>query len=97
LRDTSATLASLSADATTPLSQLATVPGRVVLLLGSERRGPSAELDGLAARRFSVPMDESVESLNVSVAGGIALYERFAATSGDPDEVPVAKAQIRDR
>lgn len=80
LRDASATLVSLAADATTPLTELATVPGRVALLLGSERTGASHELDALATHRYAVPMSHGVESLNVSVAGALALYVRGTAT-----------------
>lgn len=76
VRTTSATLVSLTPHAANPLSELAAVPGRVALLLGSERRGPSRVLDDEAAERFRVPMRLGVESLNVSVAGAIALYER---------------------
>ncbi len=73
-----ATLVSLAATAPESPADLAAVPGRVAILLGSETAGPSRELDALASRRFAVPMHEGVESLNVSVAGAIALYERRA-------------------
>jgi TrmH family RNA methyltransferase len=69
-------LASITADATTPLSGISRVSGRLAILMGSERSGASTALDSAAARRFAVPMMPGVESLNVSVAAGLALYER---------------------
>ncbi|MDA4893341.1 hypothetical protein PFZ55_41415 [Streptomyces sp. MS2A] len=69
-------LVSLAADAGAPLSGVAAIPGRIAILMGAERRGASRRLDGLARWRYAVPMTAGVESLNVSVAAGIALYER---------------------
>ncbi|UFU08201.1 TrmH family RNA methyltransferase [Ruania halotolerans] len=77
LREVPLTLLSLAATATTPLAEIAAVRGRAAILLGSERRGASRELDSLASHRFAVQMSHRVESLNVSVAGAIALYERL--------------------
>jgi len=74
-------LASLAADGASPLPAIAELPGRIALLMGSERAGASPELDALAERRYRVPMGEGVESLNVSVAAGIALYERRRQTA----------------
>lgn len=69
-------LVGLAATADVPLAELARMPGRVALLLGGERCGASRELEALAERRLAVPMSPGVESLNVSVAGALALYER---------------------
>lgn len=49
---------------------------RLALLMGSEKTGPSAQLADAADTTVSIPMLSAAESLNVSVAGGIALYER---------------------
>lgn len=68
-------LASLTADATEPLSSIRDVPGRLALVLGGERDGVSTELDSLTSHRYAISMTPDVESLNVSVAAGIALYE----------------------
>ena len=46
-----------------------------VILMGSEGKGLSRELLELADERVSIPQIGSVESLNVSVACGIILYE----------------------
>ncbi|QZY51527.1 TrmH family RNA methyltransferase [Leucobacter tenebrionis] len=69
-------LASLSADAGTSLETISRLRGRIAVLLGSERAGASGELTSIATHRYAVPMSPDVESLNVSVAAGIALYER---------------------
>lgn len=69
-------LASLAADGDAPLWSIGAAAERIALLMGSERSGASAELENLADWRCSVPMSPGIESLNVSVATGIALYER---------------------
>ncbi|WP_435299066.1 TrmH family RNA methyltransferase [Timonella sp. A28] len=76
LRTEDIPLACLAADGETPLSSISTLDGRISLLLGSERTGASTELEDAAKWRCSVPMNPNVESLNVSVATGIALYAR---------------------
>jgi RNA methyltransferase, TrmH family len=47
---------------------------RIALAVGNEGAGVRDELVRAAGRRVSVPMRESVESLNVGVAGSILLY-----------------------
>lgn len=84
-------LISLSAHGTTPLSAVRDIPDPVALLLSNERRGASPFFQESAARGFFVPMSPEVESLNVSVAAAIALYERRHRTWGpDADESPKA-------
>lgn len=78
LRREHVSIATLSPDARTPLRAIRSVADRVAIVLGSERNGVSQDLDALADRRFSIPMTPGVESLNVSVAAGIALYEHGA-------------------
>lgn len=51
----------------------------VALILGSEEDGISHELWGLCDEQYKIPMQGKTESLNVSVAAGIALYQVFAA------------------
>lgn len=67
-------LASLAADSPAELSEISNVDGRIALVMGSEKNGVSTQLHEHATYRFSIPMREGVESLNVSVATGIALY-----------------------
>lgn len=53
----------------------AAVPGRAVVVLGSEGEGVSREIDRLADLRVRIPGTGAVESLNVSVACGVVLAE----------------------
>ncbi|MDL9980405.1 TrmH family RNA methyltransferase [Microbacterium sp. ASV49] len=72
-------LAGLSADADAPLEHIRRHAGRIAILIGSERFGASDALDAVTAARYAVPMATGVESLNVSVAAALALYERSGA------------------
>lgn len=76
LRTTDITLVGLTATAATSLAEVPDIPGRVALLLGGERTGASDELSALADRTCAIPITPGIDSLNVSVAGAIALYER---------------------
>ena len=49
--------------------------GRIALLLGTEGAGLSPESESLADVRVRVPITSAVDSLNVAVTAGIALYE----------------------
>lgn len=80
LREHGIPLVSLAADASEPVHGIGRIGGRIALLMGSERSGASAELEGVASRRFSIPMEEVVDSLNVSVAAAIALHEHRRGT-----------------
>jgi 23S rRNA (guanosine2251-2'-O)-methyltransferase len=53
----------------------ADLTGPVVIIMGSEDKGISRELLGIADRRVKIPMTGKINSLNVSVASGILLYE----------------------
>ena len=57
-----------------PLPELA-VDGDVVLVLGAERDGLPPEVLERCAERVSIPQPGGGESLNVAMAGAIALYE----------------------
>jgi TrmH family RNA methyltransferase len=68
----------------TSLADLAAAPGRKALVFGSERTGASVQFRaGLpgpgTVTTVAIPMPGPVESLNVSVAVGIALYARLQA------------------
>jgi tRNA G18 (ribose-2'-O)-methylase SpoU len=58
-------------------------PERFLLVLGGEAKGVSQYWLERADAVVGVPMDSRLDSLNVSVAGGIALYE--ATRPRDPD------------
>jgi TrmH family RNA methyltransferase len=49
--------------------------GDVVLVLGAEREGLPGEILGRCEERVSIPQTGGAESLNVALAGAIALYE----------------------
>jgi TrmH family RNA methyltransferase len=57
-----------------PLPELE-IDGNVVLLLGAERAGLPPELLERCEERASIPQLGGVDSLNVAMAGAIALYE----------------------
>jgi TrmH family RNA methyltransferase len=58
-----------------------------LLLLGNEGAGLAPELLALPeVRRVSIPHDERVESLNVAVAGGVLLLERWRQVTADRGE-----------
>ena len=50
---------------------------RTVLLLGNEGAGLHPELAALASHRVTIPHSSAVESLNVAVAAGPLLLERW--------------------
>lgn len=50
---------------------------KIAIVLGNEHRGVSDEAAKLADKKFKIPMYGMVQSLNVSVAGAIVLYEAF--------------------
>ena len=64
----------------TPLPELA-IDGDVVLVLGAERDGLPAEVLERCDERVSIPQPGGGESLNVAMAGAIALYELVARGS----------------
>lgn len=72
-------LVSLDLGSEKALHSVAEIPGRVALLLGSEKHGPSARLAETAEHTVSITIHPEVESLNVSVSAALALYERRAS------------------
>jgi tRNA G18 (ribose-2'-O)-methylase SpoU len=57
-----------------PLGASHPLPPRVALFLGSEGEGLSYDLRNDVDRRMAIPMAEGIDSLNVTVAAGIALH-----------------------
>ncbi len=51
--------------------------GRVALVFGNEHRGVSEEAATKADANFHIPMVGMIQSLNVSVAAAVSLYEAF--------------------
>jgi len=62
-------------------------PARLALLLGSEGIGLTDEALDLADLRVRIPIAEAVDSLNVSVAAGIALSRLASPLSAGPPVV----------
>lgn len=48
---------------------------KVAIIVGNEHRGVSEELRNLSDQSFYIPMRGMIESLNVSVANAVVLYE----------------------
>ncbi len=55
--------------------------GKVALVFGNEHRGVSDEAASDADGNFSIPMVGMIQSLNVSVAVAVSLYEAFRQRS----------------
>jgi RNA methyltransferase, TrmH family len=53
------------------------IPRDLILILGSEGGGISPEIISKSTKSISIPMQGSVESLNVGAAAGIFIYEYF--------------------
>jgi tRNA G18 (ribose-2'-O)-methylase SpoU len=51
------------------------VPNRSVLVLGNESDGLAECFENLCQQRFTIPISPGIDSLNVSTATGIMLYE----------------------
>lgn len=56
------------------LESIRTVPKRLVVAVGNESRGLSAQTVKQAACRFTIPLSRHVESLNVAASVAIALH-----------------------
>ncbi len=65
-----------SAEATRTVDEIASIPERLLIVFGSEKEGASPEIERAATLQVRIPMNEKVESLNVSAAAGITLYNR---------------------
>jgi TrmH family RNA methyltransferase len=55
----------------------------LVLLMGSERQGLSAEQQAICDLMVRIPMVGQSDSLNLSVATAVVLYEIFRQTHPD--------------
>jgi len=52
-------------------------PGDLILLMGSERQGMDPELEAICDLTVRIPMEGSSDSLNLSIANAIVLYEIY--------------------
>ena len=71
------TLLVTSADAEKTVDEIASIPERLLIVFGSEKEGCSPEIENAASLKVRIPINEKVESLNVSAAAGITLYNRI--------------------
>ncbi|MBO1902650.1 hypothetical protein J4H92_11905 [Leucobacter weissii] len=92
LRHEQVSIATLSAEAESPLHAIRSVTNRLAVVLGGERDGVSQDLSSLADHHYSISMAPEVESLNVSVTAGIALYEHGAGSEATPTDTGCLRA-----
>jgi len=59
------------------VEEIASIPERLLMVFGSEKEGCSSEIENAADMKIRIPINEKVESLNVSAAAGIALFNRI--------------------
>lgn len=71
------TLLVTSADAKTSVEEIASISDRLLIVFGSEKEGCSPELENAANLKVRIPISNRVESLNVSAAAGITLFNRI--------------------
>jgi TrmH family RNA methyltransferase len=59
------------------VEEIASIPERLLIVFGSEKEGCTPEIINAAKLKVRIPISESVESLNVSAAAGITLFNRI--------------------
>jgi tRNA (guanosine-2'-O-)-methyltransferase len=68
--------------------------GKIALVFGNEHRGVSPEAARLADGNFLIPMTGMIQSLNVSVACAVSLYETFRQRQASGTQVHLDPAAI---
>lgn len=58
------------------VEEIASIPERLMIAFGSEKEGVSPDVEKAANLRVKIPINTEVESLNVSAAAGITLFNR---------------------
>lgn len=79
------TLLVTAMEAEKSVEEIASLPERLLIVFGSEKEGCSPEIEGAATMQVRIPISEKVESLNVSAAAGITLFNRIHFNRGVPD------------
>ena len=59
------------------VAEIASIPERLLIVFGGEKEGVSPEVEKVANLRVKIPINAKVESLNVSAAAGITLFNRI--------------------
>ena len=75
-RSTDLTVIGTSDKATSSVFEV-TFPSTIFLLLGSERQGLSEEYVSLCSHMLRIPMEGACDSLNISIAAGVMLYQIY--------------------
>lgn len=70
------TLLVTAMEAEKSVEEIASIPERLLIVFGSEKEGCSSELEQAATMQVRIPINDKVESLNVSAAAGITLFNR---------------------
>jgi len=78
------TLLVTAMDAPKTVDEIASIPERLLIVFGSEKEGASPEIEKAATLQVGIPISKKVESLNVSAAAGITLYNRIKFNQGVP-------------
>ena len=58
------------------VEEIASMPERLLIIFGSEKEGCTPEIETAATMKVRIPINSKVESLNVSAAAGITLFNR---------------------
>ena len=74
-----------SATAEQTVDEIARIPERLLIVFGSEKTGSSPEIEQVATLKVRIPINKRVESLNVSAAAGITLYNRVRFNQALPN------------
>jgi tRNA G18 (ribose-2'-O)-methylase SpoU len=67
------------------VDEITSLPQRLLIAFGSEKEGCSPELEAAATLQVRIPI-QTVESLNVSAAAGITLYQRAGFNQSPPPQ-----------
>lgn len=59
------------------VEEIASIPERVLTVFGSEKEGCTPEIEAAATHKVRIAISDKVESLNVSAAAGITLFNRI--------------------
>lgn len=71
------TLLVTAMEAEKTVDEIASISERLLIVFGSEKEGCSPEIEQSATMKVRIPISEKVESLNVSAAAGITLFNRI--------------------
>jgi TrmH family RNA methyltransferase len=71
------TLLVTAMEAEKSVEEIASIPERLLIVFGSEKEGCTPEIEAAATMKMRIPINHRVESLNVSAAAGITLFNRI--------------------